>query len=462
MSKETFPQDDQTLNFDEATNLTIEEAVQKEADLAAGVTADDTVLDKYIKKNRDKVGEQKFVNKDKVKDLSEVDTSVLDKFIEQQRQEFEMAGLVEGGDPVADSTLSNQDVAAVALEPIPVAPVTDDLSKVAEIETFYGDQFDEARQAKKKRKLVIGSLAALFLATAGLAYGINQLKKTAITSSSTTTTSSQTTSSSRQANQADVQAFDDLYKTFFADEGLTKPKNSEFDHLSTLEEALKKLEGTSDYAAAKTKYDGLAKAIAAIKAVNDKFDSPAIVDGEKVEAQIKAGANFDDLTSTILNTGRANLDTLLQAVMTEAKGLLGSGGGVSGSGTETAAGSQSGQAKDKSEAVAQTAKASEQAQVAASNLQRQVSRVPYNQEVIADTSNSAWTFAPGVLEEILRVSRERGYITGDNYVLEPVNIINGNGYYNMFKPDGTYLFSINAKTGYFVGNGAGHADDLDY
>ncbi len=30
----------------------------------------------------------------------------------------------------------------------------------------------------------------------------------------------------------------------------------------------------------------------------------------------------------------------------------------------------------------------------------------------------------------------------------------------MFKPDGTYLFSINCKTGYFVGNGAGHSDAL--
>ena len=43
-----------------------------------------------------------------------------------------------------------------------------------------------------------------------------------------------------------------------------------------------------------------------------------------------------------------------------------------------------------------------------------------------------------------------------------MNIVNGNGYYNLYKPDGTYLFTLNCKTGYFVGNGSGHADDLDY
>lgn len=65
-------------------------------------------------------------------------------------------------------------------------------------------------------------------------------------------------------------------------------------------------------------------------------------------------------------------------------------------------------------------------------------------------------------EKIVATSQARGYISGNQYILEPVNIINGNGYYNMFKPDGTYLFSINCKTGYFVGNGKGYADALDY
>ena len=95
-------------------------------------------------------------------------------------------------------------------------------------------------------------------------------------------------------------------------------------------------------------------------------------------------------------------------------------------------------------------------------LQRDRSRVPYNANVVADTSNPAWTWADGVLDKIIETSHSRGYFSGDNFILEPVNIINGNGYYNLYLPDGTYLFSINCKTGYYVGNGSGHSDKLDY
>ena len=95
-------------------------------------------------------------------------------------------------------------------------------------------------------------------------------------------------------------------------------------------------------------------------------------------------------------------------------------------------------------------------------VQRSASRVSYNQSAIDDSNNSAWDFADGVLEQILATSRSRGYITGNQYILERVNIVNGNGYYNLYKPDGTYLFTLNCKTGYFVGNGSVHADDLDY
>ena len=95
-------------------------------------------------------------------------------------------------------------------------------------------------------------------------------------------------------------------------------------------------------------------------------------------------------------------------------------------------------------------------------LQRNLSRVPYNQAAINDVNNPAWVFGDGILEKVLNIARKRGHITGNQYILERVNIINGNGYYNLFKPDGTYLFSINAKTGYFVGNGKGHSDALDY
>ena len=68
------------------------------------------------------------------------------------------------------------------------------------------------------------------------------------------------------------------------------------------------------------------------------------------------------------------------------------------------------------------------------------------QTYVADTSNPVG-LADGVLDKIIETSHSRGYFSGDNFILEPVNIINGNGYYNLYLPDGTYLFSINCKTG---------------
>ena len=51
------------------------------------------------------------------------------------------------------------------------------------------------------------------------------------------------------------------------------------------------------------------------------------------------------------------------------------------------------------------------------DLQRASSRVPFNQSAVDDSNNSAWDFADGVLEQILATSRSRGYITGNQYIL---------------------------------------------
>lgn len=447
MSKDLLPEDDRSLTFDEATNLTIEEAVQKEADLAFGITDEDGVLDKYIKKNREKVGEFKFGSQ--TKDLTQdLDTTSLDRFIRKQRQDLTNQDVVEPRRPQAS--------------PVPMIDFSrldsDASSQSAEEERFYGDGFLADKPVYKHKKLIVGSLAALLLGTVGLAYGLNQFTKEETgTSASTSTTRSSKASSASMAQEAakvgmDKQAFDQLYTSFFADEGLTKPLNSAFDQLPTLEAALKQLEGTSVYDDAKAKYDSLAKVITAIQTLNEKFESPAILDGERQVTAMKAGASLDDLTAAVLNTGRPQLDSLLQGVITEARGLAQAPAPISEVQEVTPT-------QESLPVVEDLPLAKEEQAVA---LQRQLSRVPYNDQVIADSQNPAWTFTPGVLEEIVRVSQERGYISGDAYFLEPVNIINGNSYYNMFKPDGTYLFSINAKTGYFVGNGAGYAEELDY
>lgn len=239
-----------------------------------------------------------------------------------------------------------------------------------------------------------------------------------------------------------------------------------------------KQNSSSHYKEYKAKYDSLSKQIAAVKSVNDKYESDAIVNGEIVTSSLKDGSNLDDLSSETLNTGNATLDNLIQSVISSEKGqgtavvspIQSIGNEVVGTETTTATESSSSNISAPSAQIS-TSNQSVESVISqngsfglssATNLQRTLSRVPYNYNLIADSSNSAWNFNPGVLEKIIQVSHERGYFSGNDYILEPVNIINGNGYYNMFKSDGTYLFSINCKTGYFVGNAAGHADSLDY
>ncbi len=60
------------------------------------------------------------------------------------------------------------------------------------------------------------------------------------------------------------------------------------------------------------------------------------------------------------------------------------------------------------------------------------------------------------LKEVLNIARKRGHITGNQYIWSVINIVNIKLLQSL-QPDGT-IFSINAKTGYFVGNEKGHSD----
>ena len=80
----------QKLDFQEAKEMTVGEAVRKEAEINAGVTETDSILDKYIKQHREEVASQKFSKKIE----ADGDTSPLDAFIQKQRQEFADSGLI--------------------------------------------------------------------------------------------------------------------------------------------------------------------------------------------------------------------------------------------------------------------------------------------------------------------------------------------------------------------------------
>ncbi|MGF3083019.1 xanthine phosphoribosyltransferase [Streptococcus pyogenes] len=330
----------QTLGLNEAKSMTVGEAVRKESEIKAGVTENDSILDKYIKQHRDEVSSQKFDAK-----YTELDTASLDNFIKKQREELSKAGLVDD-EPVSaesaeqDSTLVEE--VAEDLAPMETTAVVTGIPVEATVpvldldpservipepqmtkEEPKRDQFlseDSHHPAKQNTKK--GWLIALFLlllAILSVVFGWNHFLrqdsgKTTQTASKQTKTSLQTDSAKKATRlKAAAKAFEKQYGTFYTDATKSKLKNSAFATLPDLEAALKALEGSAYYDKAKAKVDSLKKAIAAITAVNGKFVSDAVVDGEKVSAEVKADANFDNLSSATLTTGNANLDAVYAA-----------------------------------------------------------------------------------------------------------------------------------------------------
>ena len=389
-------------------------------------------------------------------------------------------------------------------------PSAEDRISSESISPSHKSAFDGDIPVYRRKGVVIGALAVLALAIIGGSYALYKGTHSQSAKTTSTASSAVTSSSSKDTSAADNKAFEEMYKNFFTDDEQTKLANDQFGKLSDLEKLLKKLEKTKYYDAAKKKYDNLKKQIEAVQKINSQFESDALVDGNyNASIAVKSDANFNNLPESVTTTGNASLDSTVQEAIKGGKTQLEekakaasatsaataaasantaspatpsgdntSGAASNGDGAATAntSGAQNGAANSAGSAGSTGATGGTTGGSAAAStvvtrgitnynpsiLQRDRSRVPYNANVVADTSNPAWTWADGVLEKIIETSHSRGYFSGDNFILEPVNIINGNGYYNLYLPDGTYLFSINCKTGYYVGNGSGHSDKLDY
>ncbi|MFR7799818.1 MAG: cell division site-positioning protein MapZ family protein, partial [Streptococcus thermophilus] len=359
-------------------------------------------------------------------------------------------------------------------------PSAEDKISSGSISPSHKGVFDGDIPVYRRKGVVIGALTVLALAIIGGSYALYKVTHSQSAKTTSTASSAVISSSSKGASASDNKAFEDMYKNFFTDDEQTKLANDQFGKLSDLEKLLKKLEKTKYYDAAKTKYDNLKKQIEAIEKVNSKYESDALVDGSyNASISVKSDANFNDLSERVTNTGNASLDSIIQEVIKGGKTQLEEKGKAASatsavtasesvntatpSGDNTSGAANSGVTGAAGGVSSGTAATSTVVTRGIMNynpsiLQRDRSRVPYNANVVADTSNPAWTWADGVLDKIIATSHSRGYFSGDNFILEPVNIINGNGYYNMYLPDGTYLFSINCKTGYYVGNGSGHSD----
>ena len=464
--------------FEEAKDLTVGQAIRKNEEVEAGVTPDDTILDKYIKQHREEIEADKFENLQTKKEES---TQSLDDMIQEVRETAEQENVLspeEEAIALAVATDTTEIVAQEAEEEetrVLEQPFKDELEAVemaevdnSEVAVVYEENEDQlqplSRSAQaddepqnKKKWAILSAIILLFLLIFGGGYYVYRQ----ITRSSQEL-QTKVADSGLVSNQSVYEQFNTLYDTFYTDENKTALKNSQFSQLNQLKELLDKLEGAREHTLAKSKYDSLETQIKAIQEVNSQFETPAITDGVlDTNAKIKADAKF-----TEIKTGNTEIDKLLDKAISLGKSQLTSTTTASTTASTTAASQEASSPTTESSPSTSTSDTAASTNSGLSsegvNLQRSASRVPYNQSAVNDSSNPAWIFADGVLEQILETSRARGYITGNQYILERVNIVNGNGYYNLYKPDGTYLFTLNCKTGYFVGNGSGHADDLDY
>ena len=453
-------------DFDDAKELTVGQAMRKNEEVEAGVLPEDSILDKYVKQHKDEIEADKFATRQyKKEELIEKEEAeveqpqTLDNLLQELRDETGVTS------PELENELSQFDdleFTRVSEAPLAEEFETEEVQLFGEEEVPTFSRVTDSEDEKSKKKWVIyGVLVALAILILGTAYYVyRQVARS---------TKEIQTSQSTTNSQAEVEEFNNLYDTFYTDSNKTALKNSQFDKLSQLKTLLDKLEGSREHTLAKSKYDSLATQIKAIQDVNAKFEKPAIVDGVlDTNAKAKSDAKF-----TEIKTGNTELDKVLDKAISLGKSQQTSASSSSSSQTSSSNSSQASsnttsETKPSSSNTASNETRSSRSEVnmgvssAGVTVQRSASRVAYNQSAIDDSNNSAWDFADGVLEQILATSRSRGYITGDQYILERVNIVNGNGYYNLYKPDGTYLFTLNCKTGYFVGNGAGHADDLDY
>ncbi|WP_285005027.1 cell division site-positioning protein MapZ family protein [Lactococcus formosensis] len=428
-------------------------------------------------------------SKEEVAETSPTEESVstVDEELENSLEAEEDINGVEQETASTDEGKLPQEETVVPLEKTPVAgeTVPTPLPVTPVVESEASAQEEQPEKKKNKKPLIIGLCALILLAAGGAGYALYNYNN-----------------NEKAANQAAVEskanlnAFNKAYDEFFTDSDHQVLKNSNFDQLSALKNKLKTLKG-SDFDTAETKVNALEAQIKAVEKVNALFNKSAIVDGElNKEAQVKAAVSIPAVPKTEnekLNKVLAQAINLAKTQQSEAKSkeeqaakaaqsndnaatqpanqTTDQAGGTSDS-TEIPSGTPAQQA-DKN--TAQGGAASSTTAVTADGAQNPTGATPDNSnarvqpQANLNPQDPAFTWKPGIRDKVLNIARQRGYISGNDFILLPVAIhtmtsgyMSGQvaGYFNLYRPDGSYLLTINNKTGYFFGNGKGLPTDF--
>ncbi|WP_312682019.1 cell division site-positioning protein MapZ family protein [Lactococcus taiwanensis] len=457
--------EDQLDSSDEKQEVVLDPVI-----MADGAISDSSLADKAPQETKPAVTEETEAREDKkaVEDQSSpVSPVIMSANDSEQETRKTVAPLVP---PQAESQPAG----------VPYQTVTP--SDEPEVETSQ----EKAANVSNKRKVpIIIGLCALVLIAAGAVgfaqYNAHQKPKTVQTSSS---------------SRSDLDNFKSQYEAFFTDKSHEALKNSQFSVLPKLEKLVNTHKTATAWASAVSETEDLKTQIAAIEKVNALFTKPVITDGKlDKQVQIVKDVKIPETPKTAnatLNKLLAQAIDLAQAQKTKASSsqaaAKASSAAASTSQDKAVASSTAQSAADtgstttSSSSAADTSSANQNSGqssttnsegVSSAGVTLETAKARVQPQAGVNTSDPAFTWGAGIKEKVLNIARDRGYITGDDYILVPsaIHTTNGtqgfpagivSGYYNLYAPNGTYLVSINAKTGYFVGNGSGHSDNLDY
>ncbi|MFK4946832.1 hypothetical protein ET006_02675 [Lactococcus garvieae] len=429
-------------------------------------------------------------SKEEVAETSPTEESVstVDEELENSLETEEDINGVEQEAASTDEGKLPQEEIVVPLEKTPVAgeTVPTPLPVTPVVESEASAQEEQPEKKKNKKPLIIGLCALILLAAGGAGYALynhNNNEKAA--------------NQAAVENKANLNAFNKAYDEFFTDSDHQVLKNSNFDQLSALKNKLKTLKG-SDFDTAETKVNALEGQIKAVEKVNALFNKSAIVDGElNKEAQVKAAVSIPAVPKTEnekLNKVLAQAINLAKTQQSEAKAkeeqaatatqnnaatqpgnqTSDQTAGTSAS-TDTSNGTTGATTQQQTDKNAAQGGASSATAVAADGAQNPTGATPDNSnarvqpQANLNPQDPAFTWNPGIRDKVLNIARQRGYISGNDFILLPVAIhtmtsgfMAGQvaGYFNLYRPDGSYLLTINNKTGYFFGNGKGLPTDF--
>ncbi|MFC4652159.1 cell division site-positioning protein MapZ family protein [Lactococcus nasutitermitis] len=328
------------------------------------------------------------------------------------------------------------------------------------------EQVIDNQTKSHKTPIIIGACAVVLLLALATGFALNNKNAHKPETAKTTVTS-------KSASKQKSEKFNKNYAAFFTNSQHTALKNSNFTKISTLEKEATTTQEKKDYTALKTQ-------IAAIQTVNGLFEKDAIVNGKfanTVKLKNKVTIPATPKTSNkALNTLLAEAIALAnkqQATLASSTKTSTSQSSQSQKSANTQSSASASSASSTTTKTENTTGTSSAASTTTQAVTVDSSNARIQPQANLDLGNPAFTWNAGIEQMVLDKCRARGYITGNDYILVPtaIHTTNGtqgfpagivSGYYNLYRSDGTYLVSINDKTGYFVGNGAGHASGLDY